>query len=209
MKQDRWEEKKPGFKDVWLKWLAIIMIVAAAFVIVSIVSRSLGEDTLAEIYLGTSLLIAVIGVLFRKKIADWMGERVGDQIFVPSHMKTAKAHSEGESLVYQKKYEDAVDWYSETAESDPKDWKARSRLVEILVEHIDDRERVATERSLLLRMDGTPKGLWIQTAIDLGEDWVILGRPDRALNTYKSLLWEFSDGYDADEVRRRMKELGA
>ncbi|MFC1559364.1 hypothetical protein ACFL39_02115 [Gemmatimonadota bacterium] len=208
MRQDRWDKKTPGFREQWLKWLAIIMVVAVVFVVVSIISRSLGRATLTAIYLGLSLLIAVIGVLFRHQIADWLGERVGDQIFVPSHMGTARAHSEGESLVYQKNYKGAVAWFSDAVENDQGDWKARSRLIEILVEHFDDRERVAAERSLLLRMDDTPRGLWIQTAIDLGEDWVILGRPDRALNTYKSLLWEFSDGYDADEVRRRMKELG-
>jgi len=43
----------------------------------------------------------------------------------------------------------------------------------------------------------------------LGEEWLKLDHPDKAINTYKSLLWRLPAGPDAEEIRRRLQELKA
>lgn len=130
-------------------------------------------------------------------------------IFMPEARRSARAHSEGEALVQHQKFEEAIEWFTETVSSDPTDWQAQLRIAEILSDHIRDRERTAEARNRLLKMEGVESGLWIHSALQLGRDWEDLGRPDRAINIYKSLLWKYKEGYDADEVRRRLALLGA
>ncbi|MFC1595527.1 tetratricopeptide repeat protein, partial [Gemmatimonadota bacterium] len=130
-------------------------------------------------------------------------------IFWPDAGRTARAHSEGEALVHRERFGEAIDWFTETVLNDPTDWQAQLQIVEIFSNHIFDVERAAEARNRLLKMERVPSGLWINSALRLGRDWEDLGLPDRAINTYKSLLWKYKEGYDADEVRRRLTLLGA
>ena len=140
---------------------------------------------------------------------EFFSEKSVGQILWPSGGETAPAHSIGESYVYSERYEEAVNWFTELAMSNPSDWRAQWRIVEILDEFLDDPERLAEERNRLLKTEGVPEGLWIQTAMDLGEEWEKLGYQDKAINTYKGFLWRIAEGHDADEVRRRLAELQA
>ena len=120
---------------------------------------------------------------------------------------TAPAHSEGEALMQREQYVEAADWFSEKVILDPSDWKAQARLVEIINRYLDDPDREASERSHLLKMEGVPEGLWIESAFDLGEYWERMNRPDRAISAYKGLIWKFPEGSESDEARRRIKTL--
>ncbi len=155
-----------------------------------------------------AFLCPVIGWIFYD-IIETVVRKVFGHIFWPESGRTARAHSEGEALVQRERFEEAIEWFSEAVIKDPTDWQAQLRIVEILSDHIRDRERAAETRNRLLKMEGVHSGLWINSALQLGRDWEDLGRPDRAINIYKSLLWKYKEGYDADEVRRRLALLGA
>jgi len=155
-----------------------------------------------------AIICPVIGFIFFK-IIDAVVDRLSGSLFWPDKGHTARAHSEGEALVQRQKFEEAIEWFTETVDSDPTDWQAQLRIVEILTNHIFDAARAAEARNRLLKIEGVGEGLWINTALRLGKDWEDLGRPDRAINTYKSLLWKYEEGYDADEIRRRLALLGA
>jgi tetratricopeptide (TPR) repeat protein len=154
------------------------------------------------------VLCIIAGMLFTR-IMEAIVDKIGGGFFWPETGRTARAHSEGEALVQKEKYEEAVEWFTEAVACDPKDWQAQVRIVELLTNQIHDVERAAEARNRLLKMEGIESGLWINTALRLGRDWEDLDRPDRAINTYKSLLWKHDEGYDADEVRRRLAALGA
>lgn len=167
----------------------------------------MGRTVLAKIFRYGSLLMPVLGILLNDAIGVF-ADRVFGSIYLPKGGKTARAHSEGEAMFQRQQFEEAVDWFVAAVMADPTDWEAQLRVVEILAEYFDDPERLAEERNHLLKTKEVPEGLWIQTAFDLGEDWERLDRPDRAINIYKGLLWRLPEGPDADEVRRRLKNLG-
>ncbi|MFO7767973.1 MAG: ankyrin repeat domain-containing protein [bacterium] len=56
-------------------------------------------------------------------------------------------------------------------------------------------------------MDGTPKGLWAETALAPGRYWEEEGRVERAVNVNKSLIWKVPEGEDTEEARRRLRAL--
>jgi tetratricopeptide (TPR) repeat protein len=167
----------------------------------------MGRHVLAKIFRYGSLLMPVLGILLNDAIGVFV-DRVFGSIYLPKGGKTARAHSEGEAMFQRQQYGEAVDWFVAAVMADPTDWEAQLRVVEILAERFDDPERLGEERNRLLKIKEVPEGLWIQTAFDLGEDWERLDRPDRAINIYKGLLWRLPEGPDADEVRRRLKNLG-
>jgi len=167
-----------------------------------------GHLVLGFIFLCLGLTSPWLGSLLYD-ILEYISEHSVSQILWPSGGETAPAHSVGESHVYNKRYEEAIAWFTEVAMSNPSDWQAQWRIVEILDEFLEDPERLAEERNRLLKTEGVPEGLWIQTALDLGEEWERLGYPDKAINIYKGFLWRIPEGHDADEVRRRLVELKA
>ena len=92
---------------------------------------------------------------------------------------------------------------------EPKDWKAQVRLTEIIMKYLNDPEREAEERSRLLKIEGVPEVLWVQSVFDLGDYWERQQRPDRAKGIYKGLIWKYPEGVDSGEARRRIKKLEA
>lgn len=203
----RWSLRDPFDRDFPLRIRMTVLMGAWGFLAFYLWSFFLPAGPLPKILRILAFISPVMGWIFYDAL-DTLVRRVFGGIFWPEKGKTARAHSEGESLVHRKDYVGAVEWFSATVMADPTDWQAQERIIEILLEHFDDRERVAEERNRLLKMTGVPKGLWTRTALHVGEDWVALGRPDRAINTYKTLLWKIPEGEDADEVRRRLKNLG-
>jgi tetratricopeptide (TPR) repeat protein len=179
-----------------------------AFFVFSIAFSVGGNHPLSIIFRIIAFTSPVIGWFFAPLIDVGLKKTIG-QIFWPDTGHTARAHSEGEALFQRQQYEEAVEWFTEAVARDPDDWKAQQRIVEILTNQIHDVERAAQARNRLLKIEGLGSGLWVETALRLGRDWEDLDRPDRAINIYKSLLWRYSEGYDADAVRQRLAELGA
>jgi len=204
-------QKKSGKKnrEYWIRLRYVVYMGAfgfASFGVFAIGAFLRGYNTLGSILGVVAISAPFLGsVLF--DIIEFFSEHSFGHILWPSGGETAPAHSVGESLVYNEQYEEAINWFTNLAMSDPSDWRAQWRIVEILEEFLDDPERLAEERNRLLKTEGVPEGLWIQTAMNLGEEWKKLGHQDRAINTYKGLLWRMPEGPDADEVRRRLAEL--
>jgi len=198
-------------RDFWLRWRAGVLFGTIGFItfqFFAVALEAMGRPLVAKIFRYGSLSMPVLGILFNEALGKLVDRLFGD-IFLPQGLKTARAHSEGESLVHRGRFEEAVDWFAAAVMADPTDWEAQVHLVEILEEHLDAPERLAEERGRLLKTEGVPEGLWIQTALNLGEEWEQLNHPERAIFTYKSLLWRLPEGPDADEVRRRLGTLGA
>jgi tetratricopeptide (TPR) repeat protein len=118
-------------------------------------------------------------------------------------------HSKGESLYRKGDYSAALDWFARAVEANPHDWEAQARVVDILAGHMDERMRLAEERTHLLKVEGVPQELWVSTALALGKDWEELGHPDWAINVYKGLLWKYHEGYDEQEIHHKIEQLGA
>ncbi len=167
-----------------------------------------GSHKLARVMHILGLFMPVIGVIFHEQV-DRIMDKFAGQLFWPEGKLREPAHSEGEALYQRQDFEGALDWFAAAVAAVPTDWRAQLRIVEILLEQFDDRTRVAEERSRLLRIESTPEGLWMETALALGRDWVVTGHPDRAVNVYKGLLWKIPEGPDAEEARRRLADLGA
>ncbi len=179
-----------------------------SFFVFSIAFSMGGDQPLATVFRIIAFTSPVIGWFFAPFLDTVVRKSIG-HLFWPEKGHTARAHSEGESLMQRQKYEEAVDWFTEVVIKDPNDWKAQQRIVEILSNNIFDVERAAEARNRLLKIEGVGSGLWVETALRLGRDWEDLDRPDRAINTYKSLLWKYNEGYDGDAVRQRLAQLGA
>ncbi len=152
------------------------------------------------------LVSPILGVLLHDLLAGLTG-RWAHGLFWPSKGTTAPAHSEGEALLQQEQYPEAADWFAARVMADPKDWRAQVRLVEIIARHLDDPEWAVEERSRLLKHPELPEGAWVEAALEQGRHWEALGNPERAINLYKSLLWRVPEGPDAEEAKRRSKEL--
>ncbi len=194
--------------DWYLRLKMAILMGTWGFISFFVFSVGLGNHPLSTVFRIIAFASPLIGWFFAHFI-DTGVRKIFGPIFWPDRGRTARAHSEGEALVQRQKFEEAIEWFTETVSSDPTDWQAQLRIAEILSDHIRDRERTAEARNRLLKMEGVKSGLWINSALQLGRDWEDLGRPDRAINIYKSLLWKYKEGYDADEVRRRLALLGA
>ncbi|MFC1530009.1 tol-pal system YbgF family protein [Gemmatimonadota bacterium] len=179
-----------------------------AFLVFSIAFSVRGNQPLATVFRIIAFTSPVIGWFFAPFLDTVVRKSIG-HLFWPETGHTARAHSEGEAFFQRQRYEEAVSWFTEVVIKDPNDWKAQQRIIEILTDHICDVERAAEARNRLLKIEGLGSGLWVETALRLGRDWEDLGRPDRAINTYKSLLWKYSEGYDGDAVRERLAQLGA
>ena len=194
--------------DWYLRVKMAVLMGTWGFLAFLVFSVAFGDHPLGTVFKIIAFTSPVLGWFFAPVIDAGVRATFG-QIFWPEKGHTARAHSEGESLFQRERYEEAIEWFSEVAVDDPTDWQAQQRIVEILTNQIQDVERAAEARNRLLKMEGVESGLWINTALRLGRDWEDLDRPDRAINTYKSLLWKHNEGYDADEVRRRLAALGA
>ncbi len=198
-------------KEHWLRFRMMMLMGGFGFFYFLLIAGALlmkGRTGLAFIFFCLGITSPFLGSLLFDML-EFFAEHSFARILWPSGGKTGPAHSVGESLVYNERYEEAVNWYTGVALADPADWKAQWRIVEIHEEFLDEPERLSEERNRLLKTEGVPEGLWIQTAMNLGEEWEKLGYQDRAINTYKSLLWRIAEGPDADEVRRRLAELKA
>jgi len=179
-----------------------------AFFVFSIAFSASGNDLLSTVFRIIAFSSPVLGWFFAPVLDTMIRKSIG-HIFWPEKGHTARAHSEGEALMQRQQYEEAIDWFNEMAINDPTDWRAQQQIIDILNNRIFDVERAAEARNRLLKMEGLPSSVWVETALRLGRDWEDLDRPDRAINTYKSLLWKYEEGYDADEVRMRLAKLGA
>ncbi len=198
-------------RETWLRFRMMALMGAFGMGYFLLIAGALlmkGHIELGFIFLCLALTSPWLGSLLFDML-EFISEYSFGQILWPSGGETAPAHSIGESHVYNKRYEEAVAWFTEVAISNPSDWRAQWRIVEILDEFLDNPERLAEERNRLLKTEGVPEGLWIQTALDLGEEWKKLGHQDKAINIYKGFLWRIPEGHDADEVRRRLVELKA
>jgi len=205
--------RRPGYHkdDHWYEKYRYTMwfggVIFGAFQIFAFGASIMGNETAATILRIISYAGPLIGLMFYHQV-DYFVEKLTSSLWMPKGGDSGPAHSEGEALVQRQDFAGALDWFTNAVMADRTDWRAQLRIVEILLEHFDDRERVAEERSRLLRIAGVPEGTWVETALALGRDWVALGHPDRAVNAYKGLLWKLSEGPDADEARRRLKDLG-
>ena len=161
---------------------------------------------MAKFILALWLLSPILGVLLHDLLAKVTGSWAHG-LFWPQKGKTAPAHSEGEALLQREDYQGAADWFAARALADPADWRAQAQLVEILAGPLKDPEREAEERNRLLKHPAIPEAAWAQAALDQGRLWEHQGNPERAVNAYKSLLWRVSEGPDAEEAKRRLKEL--
>lgn len=198
-------------RETWLRFRMMALMGAFGLGYFLLLAGALlmrGHIELAFIFLCLAITSPWLGSLLFNML-EFIAEYSFGQILWPSGGETAPAHSIGESHVYNKRYEEAVAWFIEVAISNPSDWRAQWRIVEILDEFMDDPDRLAEERNRLLKTEGVPEGLWIQTTMDLGEGLEKLGYRDKAINIYKGFLWRTAEGPDADEVRRRLVELQA
>lgn len=203
----RFWQRDPFDRDWYLRIRMTALMGLWGFLAFYLWSMFITDETISRILKIVAYICPVLGWFFYDILDTFVRKTFGG-IFYPETGKSARAHSEGEALVQRKQFDAALDWFSAAVMKDPTDWRAQERVVEILIEHIGDRNRIAEERNRLLKMEGVPPDLWVENALELGRDWVELGLPDRAINTYKSILWKHDEGYDADEVRRRLAELG-
>lgn len=164
------------------------------------------NPTMAKFILVFWLLSPVLGVLLHDGLALATG-KMSRGLFFPEKAETAPAHSEGEALLQREAYLEAADWFTARVLADPADWRAQAWLVDILAGHLDDPEREAEERARLLKHPRIPEGAWVEAALAQGRFWEAQGNPDRAVNAYKTLLWRVAEGPDAEEAKRRLKEL--
>jgi hypothetical protein len=167
---------------------------------------SVRNPLLGHIMLVVLFLSPVLGVLLHDVMARFTG-KMTKGFFFPEKAETAPAHSVGEALLQREAYLEAADWFTARVLADPADWRAQAWLVDILAGHLDDPEREAEERTRLLKHPGIPEGAWVETALDQGRFWEVQGNPERAVNAYKTLLWRVAEGPDAEEAKRRLKEL--
>ncbi len=166
-------------------------------------SRTSGGGAL--IY-GSIIVAPIIGIWVYEGF-DWLLHGLLKGAFGGSGGETAFAHSEGEVLVQHAKYEEAAEWFASKHESDPADWKAQARLVEILAEHFHDAEKLAIARNRLVKAAGVPEGLWGRTAIDLGGYWEEIGQQNRALTVYRLIIQKYPESFDAEDARIRLAAI--
>ncbi len=67
------------------------------FLIFSLISRELGQETLSQIFLWSSLLVAFIGILFHEQIAAFVGDRVAASFTILSTVYGKSEGTEGRS----------------------------------------------------------------------------------------------------------------
>ena len=116
-------------------------------------------------------------------------------------------HSPGETLLQQEKYAEATRWFSERYLTNPKDWRAQARLVEILAEHFDDEEHLVGEKNRLLKAEKVPEGLWCRTAFEVASYREANDRPKQAILLYRMLSERYPDTWEAKEARERLQDL--
>ncbi len=122
---------------------------------------------------------------------------------------TGPQHSPGETLLQKAEYAAAAEWFANQYRSDPKDWRAQARLVEILTEHFDDDERLAGEKNRLLKADGMPEGLWCRIVLELASYREVTNRQKQAITLYRILVERYTDSWEAGEARERLRTLEA
>ncbi len=116
-------------------------------------------------------------------------------------------HSPGEALLQKAEYTEAVEWFTNHYQSDPGDWRAQARLVEILTDHFDDDERLTGEKNRLLKAEGVPEGLWCRTALEVASYREANDRPKQARTIYGMLVERYPDTWEAGEARERLQNL--
>jgi tetratricopeptide (TPR) repeat protein len=161
---------------------------------------------MGKFILGFWLVSPFLGILLHDLLAKVTGSWAHGLSW-PQKGTTAPAHSEGEALLQRECYQEAADWFAARAMADSSDWQAQAKLVEIVGTRLADPDREAEERNRLLKHPEIPEAVWAQAALDQGRFWERQGNPERAINLYKSLLWRVSEGPDAEEAKRRLKEL--
>lgn len=169
---------------------------------------SVRNETLGTIFRYLPIIAPLLGIVFHDVIDRLVG-RAFAPLFWPEGGATPPAHSKGEALVQRARFEDALDWFAAAVMSDPGDWRAQLRIVEILEKYLDDPERLAEERNRLLKHGGVPQAVWVQTAFSLGRYWEEVGRGDLAAYTYQGILWKFPGDDGAADALRRIEELRA
>ena len=169
------------------------------------------QDVMGEytwmLYASTPIA-SVLGVLFFN-FTNWIIDFITRGPFGDSSGKAAPLLGQGEALVKRGEYRAAVDWFIQAHRDHPESWKAQARAVELIASHLNDPEFLVEEQNRLLKMKAAPEGLWSSTALAVGSYWEEMGHPDRALNIYKTFLWKYPEGFDADEVQQRIKNLTA
>lgn len=179
--------------------LAVVVAFTGGMTLGAILVDSKTSGGEALIY-GSIVIAPIIG-LWVYEVFDWLLHWFFKGAFGGSGGETAFAHSEGEVLVQHAKYEEAAEWFASKHESDPADWKAQARLVEILAEHFHDAEQLATARNRLVKAKGVPEGLWGRTALDLGAYWEEIGQQNRALTVYRLIIQKYPESFDAEDAR--------
>ena len=123
--------------------------------------------------------------------------------------RTGPQHSPGETLLQKAEYAEAAEWFANQYRTDPKDWRAQARLVEILTEHFDDDEHLAGEKNRLLKADGVPEGLWCRIVLELASYREATNRQKQAITLYRILVERYTDSWEAGEARERLRALEA
>jgi hypothetical protein len=182
-------------------WVSAFCVVVAMFA----GYKAKGLDTILYI---AAVLAPVAGWFLHDPLDHIVGKSLKG-IFWSEASDTAPAHSQGEALIMQAKYDDAIEWFAQKALADPGDWRAQAKLVELFANHRDDPDRLAEERTRLMKTEGVPQGLWVQTAFEHAEHWVATERYDRAVHTYQGILWKFPEDDGAEAARERIEALRA
>lgn len=163
---------------------------------------------LSTILIIAAVLAPVAGWFLHDPLDHLVGKTLKG-VFWGDASDTAPAHSEGEALIMRARYDDAVDWFAQKALADPTDWRAQAKLVELFARHMDDPDRLAEERTRLMKTEGVPQGLWVQTAFEHAEYWVAMEHYHRAVHTYQGILWKFPEDDGAEAASERIEALRA
>jgi len=118
-----------------------------------------------------------------------------------------QGHGAGQGLLKQGQYEEAAEWFSLAHLENPADWEAQLQVVEIMRTHLQDRDRLAEELNRLLKAPGVPDDTWVEAALELGQLWTDVGRPDRAERVYQHILTTRPEHERAEEAQRLLAEL--
>ncbi len=168
-----------------------------------------GPDTALYVYPVAVILGPLVGWSIGNLVDKSTSNLLSSAFYGSASGTIGPQHSPGDVLLQNEDYEAAADWFTEKYRSEPEDWRAQARLVEILTEHFDDEDRLAGEKNRLLHAEGVPEGLWCQRAMEMAGYWEGKDRPKRAVALYRMLLERYPDQWQADQARERLEALDA
>ncbi len=167
-----------------------------------------GPDTALFVYPVAVILGPLAGYFIGGFFEKGVSNLFSSAFFGSGGGSTGPQHSQGDTLLQQAEYEQAAEWFAGKYRSDPEDWRAQARLVEILGSHFDDEERLVGEKNRLLKAEKVPEGLWCRTAFEVAAYREATDRPKEAILIYRMLLERYPEDRDAGLARERLQALG-